>query len=182
MAGVLMVTGMVVLNPAAAQAAVVWTPIQNRKANYNSEAGVMAISGGVNQPAGKRALVWSWSYSGGQLVGDQQWYIQPVPGNTSYKYIRNAGTANWFALSVQNNDTSNGANVVQWWFDASNPFEQWQLIPNGDNWWQFRNKAAGKCLAIEGGGNNTIPLGAGLIIWTCGVGSDQEWHDASPTT
>ncbi len=171
-------TALAVVTPAAAQAADTWLTLKVSKEAPNSDSLFMAIRGGVSAGAGADALVWTLSKVNGRVVGDQQWKLQPV-GYAGQVWIRNAGTANQFALSVKGNSAANGTPVVQWWFDATNLYQRWLPIEVGTNgnYTQFENVATGKCLAVEGGGAETIPRGARLILWNCTRGLDQQWAD-----
>jgi hypothetical protein len=183
LAAVAATAALVAVTPTAGQAAANdWGYLQNGKPQFAYGPLVLAIRGGVRAGAGADALVWTTSTaSGGGTVGDQLWRLQPV-GVNGEVWIRNAGTSNQYALSVQNNSSSNGTHVIQWWFDATNQYERWQPINLGsDGYRQFRNVGAtgsgnGKCLAVAGaGGSSYLEVGAQVVLWDCGSGDDQKW-------
>ncbi|MFI5492513.1 RICIN domain-containing protein [Actinoplanes sp. NPDC051859] len=171
--GIFIIVG---LSPTAAHAnvpgvAAGWSVITNLETGM-----VLAIKGGVGEPAGAPAIQWHYPRTV-PVPQDQQWIMGP---NDTGKAIRNGGTAHQFALSIQGNSHANGARVVQWWHQPNNRYQSWRTefaYHNGDFWYKIINNATGKCLAVANGGD--LNAGAAIIQWTCGNGPDQKWHFSS---
>jgi hypothetical protein len=141
---------------------------------------VLDIAGNPPAPAGAAAVVSRmWIGSNGQQVGDQQWRQVFIDHDTFI--FRGAGTSNQYALSISNNSATNGTQVVQWWYQANNAYQQWTYTEktqsDGEVFTQFKNVGTGKCLAVAGAGDGRISPGDKVIIWGCGSGQDQWWSE-----
>ena len=168
-----------VVSPTAAYAATWHELINEKNSDDTGVSVVLSIRGGEGAGAGAEAVVWPRSYdSNGERVGDQLWRI--VNAGDGSAWLRNGGTSNQFALSVKGNNHADGTPLVQWWFDATNQYQRWEITTSTQPYhYKFRNRATGKCLAVQGGGNPGLAVGARAIIWTCGPGDDQKWAKPS---
>jgi hypothetical protein len=156
-----------------------WESLENQKLIASGVPAVLAISGTSPAPAGNNVVVWSYSYSPSvpqQLMGDQEWKAVWVDGATAVIW-RNAGASAQYAMSIKNNSRSDGAQVVQWYYQPDNAFQKWR-VHNIGAYHQYENVGApGKCLAIAGAANGTyVARGDKVVIWNCGsAGPDQFW-------
>ncbi len=153
-----------------------WGTLYNQKASRGNAGRVLSISGGMSAGAGADAILYAPSWrTDGRPAGDQEWIKVDAP--LSYRgdifSLRSAGTSNQFALSVKGNSHANGAQLVQWWYDPNNEYQQWKLTNTAPP--QYKNIATGNCLAVEDGGNPSAPPRAKVIMWDCGSGLDQRW-------
>lgn len=103
----------------------------------------------------------------------QRWYMEY---DGSYYIIRSDYTSGGYALSIQNNDSTNGTKVLTWYYQPTNNFEKWKLewVNNKP---RYRNVGTQKCLGVTGGTASSVPSGSQVIIWDCGSGPDQQWSD-----
>ena len=164
--GVLLVT----VNPAPSFAAPVWEVVKNGKGNRSAQPLYLTVAGSTGAAAGAAVVVNPASSS-----LNQQWDFEFHSG--PYYIIRNRGTSDMKALSVEGNSSANGARIVQWFYQPTNKYEQWKYTGLTGGYYKYINVGTGNCLAVEGGTASTIPSGSQVILWDCGSGLDQQWND-----
>ncbi|MBB4752706.1 RICIN domain-containing protein [Actinoplanes lobatus] len=174
-----------VVSPVAAHANPVdsWVAWINEK-NSGTATLLLDIAGTAPAPVGERAVVSQWDQrpDGSDLVGDQLWRM--VDLGESVFVFQSAGTSQQYGLSIKDNKYSNGAEVIQWWFQPDNPFQRWKRENAGSGVYKFRNlgitSALPMCLAVAGAGDGLIEHNDRVILWDCrATGADQKWREAN---
>jgi hypothetical protein len=141
---------------------------------------VLDIAG--NPPAAASAIAvvsrLTQAPNSSQIIGDEQWRTVDIGGGKII--FRGAGTSNQFALSIAGNSSADGTQVLQYWYQPDNKYQQWtstsRTQSDGETWTQFKNVGTGKCLAVAGAIDGIAP-GDKVIIYSCGSGEDQWWSE-----
>ena len=77
------------------------------------------------------------------------------------------------ALDLISGNTTNGAPINQWSYDANSTNQKWSIEPSGNGHFKIISAVTGKALCIEG---PSLADGAQIHDWDyTGVGTDQQW-------
>ena len=155
---------MVVGNATPSFAAQVWYVLENGKGTPQAQPLYLTIGGGLK---GQATLHDSLNSA------TQEWTFQVV---SDYFFIRSGASTQQWALSVLGNSSANKTPVVQYTYQPTNEYQQWRE-ERFDDGFRYRNVATKKCLAANGGTADRLPNGTGVIIYDCGTGLDQLWHE-----
>jgi len=139
---------------------------------YNVSNGQLTINvPGTNASSGYRILITG---DGSTNTGGNNEPVEPQPSNSVvasggiYKLInRNSGKA----LSVNNDSTSNAANVQQW-TDSGKTSQQWIITDEGYGY-KIMNVNANKALDVN---ENSTENGGNVIIWSDNSNLNQRWY------
>ncbi|MEW2432337.1 RICIN domain-containing protein [Micromonospora sp. NPDC047644] len=77
-------------------------------------------------------------------------------------------------LDVNNNATTDGADVVQWAANGQ-PNQRWRFQDAGGGYQTVVSAHSGKCLDVYGGAGATAD-GVRVTQWTCNGGTNQQWR------
>jgi hypothetical protein len=125
---------------------VTWKFIRNVYSRLN-----ISVSGG-STANGAGFIVWPERRASNNLpAGYQAFTPQTISG--SWEAWRVASTSSWYALAIGGGSSTDGAQAIQWNFEAApthNFEQQWLRVPyRGTNYFQLMNRNSGKCLHVD---------------------------------
>lgn len=123
-----------------------------------------------------RGRVHLWSYRTTGEVRNQRWNVTKLYTVNGHDVFRIVNVKSGKCLDKSEDVPNANGNAVYQYTCRSTANQEWEFIPGPDSQWrwgQLKNRAAGRCLDIQG---PSFTEGATIHVWDCYSTWSQRWN------